>query len=247
MIPEQEMYVILAALMGGLTLLFAVISTFLPSENRKYYVPIIVVPAISALSFALMSQGILFFEEGFETTFPAARMFGYMLIFSIIGGYVGIAGSLGQRQVGILAFCMFLVIVGITLSWAPSPFDSLGALLMFGTLIVVAYLLLKPYDRMTWDLPGEQRLLFQKLRNILLLIWVFYITGTLLTRSNLGYFDAFTSVFVATYMDMVLMFTFGMIVFRSLKAVNQIADSDPLNTGEEPPEQPDASQPEPAD
>ena len=118
------------------------------------------------------------------------------------------------------------MVVGISLNWAPAPVSTLGPLLFLGTFVLISYLLLGPYYRRTRSLPGEQRLLFDKLRNLLLLVWVFYIVGTIIASSRLGLLDQFTTVLIATYVDLVLLVTIGSIVLRSDDAMASAVDGE---------------------
>lgn len=238
MMTDHEFYAVISIVMAIITLPIAAIVASMSGDERRYYVPVVVVPAIPAIAFGLMSQGILLYETDGESSIALARMLGYTIIFPTMAGYIGVVGGLDRRKIWTLAGCMFLVVVGITLRWVPNEAVAAGApLLTIVALIAAAYLLLGPYNRETADQTGERRLLFGKLRNLLLIMWLFYVLGSLFIDSGMGFMDRFTSVFFANYLDVVAVTMFSAIILRSRDAVRQVAD----DSSSEPPETGDGS------
>ncbi|PSP78051.1 hypothetical protein BRC81_08310 [Halobacteriales archaeon QS_1_68_20] len=239
MMSEQAMYVVVAAVMAIVTLQFVVPVMNVSERKRKYYLPVVGIPAMMAVGFGLMSQGLLLPEFG-GTTMPAARLVVYEIMFPLMAVYIGLAGGLGRRRTAIVAGSMFLVVFGVVLNWAPDPLTSVGNLLTLVALLVAAYLLLGPYDKVAREQSGELKLLYGKLRNLVLLMWVLYIIVGMSTRSGLGLLDVFSGIFIASYLDLVTTVTFGAIIVRADEAMTQLVDE---HSGE-PPEEPPGEQPE---
>ncbi len=244
MMSEQAMYLVLAAIMAVVTLGFSVPVTRVAEEKRKYYLPVVAIPAMMAAGFGLMSQGILLPVIG-GTTMPAARLAVYEIMFPLMAVYIGLAGGLGRRRTAVVAVSMFLVVLGVVLNWAPAPLTSLGNLLTLFALLGVAYLLLGPYERLAREQSGELKLLYGKLRNLVLLMWVLYVVVGMSTRSGLGLLDVFSGIFMASYLDLVSTVTFGAILVGADDAMAQIVEGrsgePPEEPPEESPEQPDAA------
>lgn len=223
-ISEQGLYAINAAAMALVTVAFAVSVSRRPPERRKYFVPLVVVPAVATATFGSMSQGVLLIERADGRTIPLGRLLTYLVIYPITTGYIGWTAGLGRRGIGILSGCIATVVAGVGFSWLVPAYSSVGSLVTFGTLLVLGYLLLGPYDRAARTRPGECTLLFGKLRNLLLTLWVLYVLLAMVSRQGLGLLDPFGGVVFGNYLDLLAVVGFGAIVLRAREATAILVD-----------------------
>lgn len=220
--PETDVYVVIAVLLTILTGVFAYSVYRTSAGETQYYLPLVLMTGIGAVFFMFLSQGIGLIEME-DGRMPAGRYLLYAILYFLMSVSVGQAGGLDRRRTYTLGTIMVLVISGLALAWGPAPLDSVGPLLTIGLLVLIAYLLLGPYNRRTSDLPGEQRVLFAKLRNLLLTAWCVYLITGFTVRGALGLLDVFSGIFMATYIDFVVILMMGVIILRSGEAMNQVA------------------------
>ncbi len=224
MIPEQDLYGLMAAGMAVVTVAFAVAVARVPPERRRYYLPVVVVPAVATVAFGSMSRGVLLVERADGRLIPLGRLLAYLVIYPITMGYIGWAAGLDRRGTGILAAGIATVVAGVGFNWVLPAYSSFGSLVVFGALVGVGYLLLGPYDRIARDRPGECTLLYAKLRNLLLTLWVLYVFLAMTSRQGLGLLDAFAGVVFANYLDLLAVVGFGAIVLRARQATTFLVD-----------------------
>jgi len=62
-------------------------------------------------------------------------------------------------------------------------------------------------------------------RNLLLLLWVFYLIMGFVSRQGLGLLDAFGGIFVVSYLDILARIGFGVLVLRATDATDQVIES----------------------
>lgn len=234
MMTDLQLYALTGVVQTVVALAFAAGVFTKPDEDRQYYLPVVVVPLVSGLSFLLMSQGILLVEQpGDQPPAVVGRIIGYMIVWPLMAGFIGYVGGLSRRKIATLSTVMFMVPLGIGLRWAPSPgLAKIAPLLLIGGVIGIAYLLLGPYNQSSLDVTGERKLLYAKLRNLLLLVWFIVLVGAMSVDSALGFMDRFTSVFFANYTDMLAAISFGLLVLRADDAVSQLSDGESETSGE---------------
>lgn len=227
MIPEQQMYIIAAVVMAFVALAFAFLVLRITRERRVYYVPVPMLAAVMGLAYLLMSQGILELQgpEGEAVVLP--RLLGYAVVYTTLMVYIGAIGGLSRHEIAILAGLNLAVIGCVSVSWlVPPPLGTAGSVVMVGLLAVTAYLLLFPYARIAAEREGERTLLYGKLRNLVLLLWGLLVVIGLISTQGLGLLDRFAGIFVATYIDLLSVLGFGLILLRSRDAVDLLIEQD---------------------
>lgn len=247
MMTDQELYGLTAIVMAVATLVFIAAIMRKPEEKRPYYLPILVVPTVYVTAFALMSQGILLIPQpGPQPPAAIARNVGYVVIWPTMAGFIAMVGALEQREIATVVVAMALVPFGVLSRWIPvAAIAALGSLFLFAGLFVLAYLLLGRYNGKT---AGNRHLLFAKLRNLLLLLWVLYVVGALFVDSGpISTMDRFTSIFLANYLDLMAVTFFGLIVLRSDDAMDQVVAGENPALEETVSEQPETPQADAAD
>lgn len=240
---DAQLYAINAIVLAIISVVFAVGIYRRPEEDRRKYLPIVVVSLASCISYLMMSKGILLFRQPGDTPpINLARMIGYWIAWPTMAGYIGWVGGLNRRNIVVLSTVMFMVPTGIALRWAPiSALTALGPLFVIGGVVGMWYLLLRPYNRRSLEQTGDRRLLYAKLRNLLLLVWFLVFLGVMSVDSALGFMDRFASVFIANYNDLLAVLVFGSIVLRSEDAVSQLGGDETSETTDEQADQSDSS------
>lgn len=239
MIPDRQMYGIAAVVMAIVALTFALLVVRTATGRRRYSVATVVLPAVMLVAYFMAFQGVLELQgpDGDPVVIP--RVLGYAVVFPTVMVYIGMAGGLSRRQVATLVGLILAVCAGVSVNWlAPAPLGAVGAVLMLVSLTATAYVLLVPYARIASERHGELNLLYGKLRNLVLLVWGMLVVGGLLSTQSLGVLDRFTGIFVATYLDLLTVLGFGLIVLRSGDAIDLLGDrghpSQPADSEEAP-------------
>lgn len=224
MIPEQDLYAIMAVVMAAVALAFWIAVSRHPTTSSRYFLPVVAVPAVAAVSFGSMAHGILLVERQDGHVVPVARLLMYAVVYPITAGYIGWAAGLRWRGIGALSGGILLVIAGVGVNWLAPAYSGLGSMLVVVSLLAIAYLLLGPYNRRSRARPGELRLLFVKLRDLLLLLWALYVCLSLVTRQGFGLLDTFSGVFLGNYFDFLAIVGFGLILLRSPEAMTMLVE-----------------------
>jgi len=223
-IPELTQYWIAGGFLSVVTLVFLVWTIRSPSRRRPYLVPMVLICGVMAVTYVAMANEILTYSGLHGRDVPTARFVGYLVCFSLMTTYIGvIAGGSRRLLLGVVvtvAILLGLIVGAFMLAEPQSLISYAGAVLM---LVAVGYIFLRPLDRAAERRPGELTLLFGKLRNLAWMLWFILIGTGGLTRHAAGLLDEFTGVFIAAYLELILVVSFTAIVFRSPKAIDQLA------------------------
>lgn len=226
MIPEVELYQLAVPAFGLVTVAFAIWTLRLPNRIRSYGLAVTAFAAMMTLGYGLMSQEILTFAVEDGTT-AFGRFVGYIVAFSII---YTVMWALADGSVG--AYVALLIghvsFIGATIvSWATGGSTALAARLsIFAAFFLILFVLLGPLSRQAGDVSGERRLLFGKLRNLVVLTLIMYLVVAILTDSGAGVLDTFVGVFMGIYVDVLLVVGWSAILLRSRTALEHLVDDD---------------------
>lgn len=223
LLTVEEQYMVFAVLMAVVAIGFIIAVVRLPSSRRRYYLPIMVLPAVTAIALAMVSQNILVPTGPDGDPVPLPRMVAYGVLFPTIMIYIGLAGGVSRKEIATLVGLILMVVGGLVFSWlVPEPVGPLGVIVMLVSLVATAYLLLGPYARIAAEQSGTRNLLYGKLRNLVLLLWVMLVATGLAAPQTLGLLERLMSSFMGNYIDMLAVLGFGLIVLRSQEAMNEI-------------------------
>jgi bacteriorhodopsin len=224
---EQEIYWYTAGLLSFASLLFLAWTTRLGGHKRKYGLVVVYTSLVLTGTYVGMANGVLRYESIDGTAVPVTRFVGYLFGTTTILFVMGHVGGF-SRWLQAALLVPFLGIVGGTLAgwFFEPPISQLASLSSLLSLPLIAYLLLGPGARAAAATTSDRRLLFGKLRNIMLLAWLGYLVVGVLSRQNLAVLDAFAGVFLGVYIDVALYVGFGLLLLRTGDALDQLAGVD---------------------
>ncbi|WP_254762586.1 bacteriorhodopsin [Natrinema marinum] len=225
MIPELQLYRFAFYVQVAATLGFLVWVSRMPTGKRRYYLSIPLICGTLALGYFGMSAELLTATAANGQPIPMSRYIDYVIatpVMIIIAGLV--AGASTRQQVAMVVFGLGWVGVTAVGYFLESPLDSVATLSALVSLVVLIYLMVWPVTRRSGKQSGERVLLYGKLRNLLLLLWVLYLVLGIASRQNLGLLDAFSGVFLAVYLDVLTRVGFGVLVLRATDATEQVIE-----------------------
>ncbi|WP_235920751.1 bacteriorhodopsin [Natronorubrum halalkaliphilum] len=162
---------------------------------------------------------------GMETDFT--RFAGYSVVWIAICFVVGAVANAGRRLtlalLGVVLARLWITYASWSVDGAVGLFLTLST---FAALFVGVYLLFGPFMRAIETISGERALLYSKLRNLVVLAWVGLVVAGLL--NGVGITDDFVGLFLGIYVEAILLLGFGGILIRSVDALEDTAETDPL-------------------
>lgn len=216
MIPELTMYRIGFYVMAITTVAFLAWISRKPAGTRRYYLPIPIICGTLSLAYFGMSIELLRLTTPDGQPVPLSRYADYFVTAPLMILVAGLVAGATRRQ---LAALVLLVVGWISATLAgfflTEPASLAANVLTFGLLGLIVYALLWPITKRSGTTSGERVLLYGKLRNLLLLLWVSYLVLGLITRQGLGLLDAFGGIFVGAYLDIATRIGFGLLVLRA--------------------------------
>lgn len=203
-IQEQTLYAGGAGIAFVAAVAAAVLISGFEGKTRRHMLLMPAALAVLALGYLGMAL------ELFVATSPVGepvyftRYGTYLLSYTFLMSYIGlVAGAkLRYRLIpagAVLGFTFGTVLVQL----APPPLDSVGSLVVLGSLVAVFWAFFGPLTRAAASVSGDRRLLFAKLRNLAALAFIMYLLVAFTNRSALGLLDAFVGVFTIAYVDLV--------------------------------------------
>lgn len=88
-----------------------------------------------------------------------------------------------------------------------------------------------PVTKRSGETAGERVLLYGKLRNLLILLWVAYLVVGVVSRQGIGLLDAFGGIFAGAYLDIATRIGFGLLLLRGPDAIAHLIDETGSNGG----------------
>ena len=249
MIPELEIYLGTAIVMAVAGLGFAAWVATQPARRRRFLLPAVLICWFSAAAYAAMWQGILTFDSMGEEPVPAARFVEYVISFTIMMAYIGYVAGARRRTIAALLLINTWLLGSVAATWylvePLSYVSNVSAVIAFA---VLCYVLVVPFGRAARERSGDRQLLFVKLRNLLLVLWIVMFALALSSRQGLGLVDAFVGIFIGVYIDVLLRISFGAILIRAGRTVDALPVVAGGSGGEDEAASADSTtQPDPAD
>lgn len=149
----------------------------------------------------------------------------YLITYTFLMTYIGhVAGARFRYRlvpaVAVVGFTLGTIVTQL----APPPLDSVGSLVVIGSLIAVFWAFFRPFPRAAADVSRERRLLFAKLRNFAALIFIMYLLVSLTNRAGVvELLDAFVGVVTIMYVDIIAHVGLAGIIIYSRTAVEMLA------------------------
>ncbi|WP_408956795.1 bacteriorhodopsin [Natrinema sp. 74] len=225
MISELQLYRFTFYVLAAATVGFLVWVGRMPAGKRRYYLPIPALCATLALAYFGMSIELLRITtvDGHPT--PMSRYVDYIIITPVTISTAGLVAGATRRQLAVTN-ALSLIWIGSTAAgyFLAPPLDSVASLITIVSLVVLIYMMVWPITKQSVEQSGERVLLYGKLRNLLILLWVLYLVFGFATRQNLGLLDAFTGIFFGAYLDVLTRIGFGVLVLRATDATGQLIE-----------------------
>lgn len=251
LVDERTLYRYTAAVLGVVALGFLVWTARLSDRHRRFGLVATWIVAVMAVTYVAMSVGALRFESVDGNAIPMSRFAGYPLSIGLVVLLTGWIGGASRGQLAGLLLAFAMTTGGTSGGWfLPDPLNSGASLAALLSLPLVAYLLLRPVQRAANRTAPARKLLYGKLRNIVLLVWVGYLVVGIVSRQNLGLLDGFVGVFLGAYLDAVVVVAFGALLLRHTDALDDVVGADDGDDGvleESPESDADADAPAAAD
>ncbi|ADD06432.1 homolog to rhodopsin [Natrialba magadii ATCC 43099] len=231
---------------SGLALLvgaggFALGARALPAATRRFGYAVVLACAGMGVAYLLMAAGVLTVTtSGREES--AVRFLGYSVAMTVGSVVIGALAGASTRRTGALVGGNLLAVWGTLGSWVFSGTgETVATVLILVSFLGVAVLLLGPMARTARTVHAERTLLYGKLRNLVLLAWASLIVLGAISAQTLGLTDAFVGQLAATYVDLVFLFGFGLLLFRNADALEYIGTAGDADTGSQSGDEPYAS------
>ncbi|QSX00542.1 bacteriorhodopsin [Haloterrigena alkaliphila] len=240
MIPELEMYRLAFYVTAVATLAFVGWVASKPAGTRRYYLPAPIVCGTLSLAYFGMSIELLRVTTPTGQPLPMTRYVDYFVATTIMILVAGKVAGANRRQ---LAALVVLTEAWIGLSLVRYFLTGTAVLAAtLGTVVVLAallYVMVQPVTKQSGRTTGERVLLYGKLRNLLILLWVAYLVIGVISRQGVGLLDAFGGIFIGAYLDIATRIGFGLLLLQATDAVEQLVTeesggaSDDGDTGDE--------------
>lgn len=225
MIPETQLYRFAFYAMAVATVGFLAWISRLPAGKRRYYLPVPIICGTLGLANFGMSIELFRITTDGGAPIPMTRYIDYVIVTPIMVGIAGLVAGATRRQ---LAALVVLSLAWVGTSAVRYLVDPTLAAVMNGvtivSLIAIVVLMVWPVTKRSGEQGGERVLLYGKLRNLLLLLWVFYLVMGFISRQGAGLLDAFSGIFVASYLDVLTRIGFGVLVLRGTDAMDQVIE-----------------------
>lgn len=216
MIGELTLYTLTAGGMLLATLLIAGWVLQKPSAYRKFLLPIPCIVGVLVLSYGAMSQEFLTVPDSDGNPVTTARFLGYFFTYPIVVLYLGWLIDAPRKQTFAGSGLVLLFILAVLSNWfLEGVFSALASLLLLGSLAAILWIMFRPMTRAGSAVSMERQLTFWKLRNLLALIWIFYLLIGLTSRQGLGLLDPFTGVLIGIYLDALGHIGFAVLFLRA--------------------------------
>lgn len=238
MIPALEMYRIAFYVMAAAALGFLAWIWQKPAGTRRFYLPIPIVCGILSLAYFGMSMEMLHVSTPDGQPVYMTRYIEYFTTAVTMVVVAGMIAGATRRQIGALVVVVVSWIGSILASYFTTPPTSIVVnvltLVLFG---VIAYLMVGPITKRSGATSGERVVLYGKLRNLILLLWIAYLVLGLITRQGMGLLDAFGGIFLGAYLDVATRIGFGILLLRAPEAIEQVIAQSESDDG---PDEPDS-------
>lgn len=219
-----------AVVMGFGTAFFAYMFAT-DARNRTYHALLTAIGAIAFAAYVLMSLEVATIAvDGRAVDLP--RYGQWILATPLIVVYLGLLAGLSRRLlVTLVVLDLVVMLAGLAgalttglASWAAFAFGCVAYLpLIYG--------LTARIGKAVRARPSPVRALFEKLRNLTLIIWTFYPVVWALGPTGIGVIGGDIEVIVITYADFIAKIGFGVIALNGQRALSTLPRLDALRFG----------------
>ncbi|NUB89979.1 bacteriorhodopsin [Haloterrigena sp. SYSU A558-1] len=232
MIGELEMYRLSSYVTAVATLAFLGWVAKKPAGTRRYFLPAPIVCGTLSLAYFGMSLELLRVTTPNGQPLPMSRYVDYFVATTIMIAVAGKVADATRRQLATL--------IALTIGWIGF---SLGRYFLTGAAVLAAnlgtavalaallYVMIWPVTKRSGETSGERVLLYGKLRNLIILLWIAYLVIGVISRQGLGLLDAFGGVFAGAYLDIATRIGFGLLLLRGSDAMANLIDDVESNGG----------------
>lgn len=198
-------------------------------RNRTYHAILVGITGIASVAYVLMALGVGAVEAANGSTVYVVRYVDWLATTPLIVLYLGLVAGIRRRTMAVVV-ALDAVMIAMALG---ANFVEGGAkygLFVLATLVYAAlmYYLVGGITSAVAARPPPVVALFEKLRNITVIIWSFYPVVWILGPAALGVLDPPTKVLLFTYLDFVSKALFGLIAMNSQRSLNQLPRLDAL-------------------
>ncbi|QLG49616.1 bacteriorhodopsin [Natrinema halophilum] len=225
MIPAETLYRIMFYVMAAATGLFLLWVAQFPEGKRRYYLPVPIICGILSLAYFGMSTQQFFVTTPTGQPVQVSRYIEYFTVGPMMVTITGMVAGASRKQL--------ITLNALQISWTSAtvagyfltePTVYVANIANFVLLGLLAYWLIWPITRQSGNQSGERVLLYGKLRNLLLLLFGAYLVVGLLSRQGFGLLNAFSGIFVGSYIDALTRIGFGVLVLRATGATGQLIE-----------------------
>ncbi|ARS90836.1 bacteriorhodopsin [Natrarchaeobaculum aegyptiacum] len=229
MIEHTTLFGLSSGIIGLMAVVFFGWTVRRSSRFRVYGFAVVVACGAMSVAYLLMAAEVLTVTTtGREES--VARFFGYTIAWAAVCGVVGAVTDADRRYViGLLVFvlgCLWGTFASWVLGGLAGTVVSIG---IFTSLIAMVYVLFGPLTNSARTVSADRLLLYEKTRNLVILVFAGLLLTGLVSEQNFGLTDAFVGQLAATYIDLVWLAGFGGLVFRYQDALEE-AGNGPLGT-----------------
>ena len=224
LVSESTAYFINSGLMA-VGAIVVVLYGLVQSRRERTMILVGAIPIVSmAIAYTGMGMEILTVEtEGREQSI--VRFFAYTAALVAMAYIIKRAVGLSNRWFAGLSVVLLLVPWSALISWVvPGLLNTLFTLASILTFVFAAYVLMGPVSRFARERSGEQRLFYNKLRNLFVLCYGCLIVTSAVSEQAMGLVDTLVGQVMSGYIDMILMYGVALLVISSVSVL--VADSD---------------------
>jgi bacteriorhodopsin len=223
-VGELTFYGIVGAVMTVAFVFFAVAVRQYSGRMRRYMIVAPFFCGVLAVGYFGMAAETLRVYSASGRAVPLSRFLLYLFTYTSVAGLIGVFAGAERKYLSIGVGLLAGFVVGTVINWyfAP-PIESLGKLMVVGTLVGLLWLLFRPYTEAAESVSGTRRLAFGKMRNLMTLLLLMYFIVGLTSRQGLGLLGTFTGVYMGGYLDVLGHIGMAALVLRSEEAVAELA------------------------
>jgi bacteriorhodopsin len=231
MIAGPTLYRIFAGVFALMALGFLVLAARQPARRRRFCLAVAGAALGLVIANALVSVEILTTYAPDGSPQPNARYIGYFISFPTYGIILGTLAGARTRLTAAFVLAIDAAAAAALLTMhVPERFSQFLFGFVLVCLLASAVLLFGPMTRAANGVSGERRLVFKKLRNLGMLVWFVVPVLGVLSAGRLGVLDGFSWLLLVSYMDLMLNASFGLLLYRSPNALDQVAGRHPAET-----------------
>lgn len=201
-------------------------------RNRTYHALLVGIAGIATLAYVCMTFGIGEVQAANGGTVELARYVQWVFATPLIVVYLGLLAGINRQYIAALVVVDVLVMLsGLAAAFFTGP--TKWALFGVGSVLFVGliYGLTARIRESVSARPTAVVALFEKLRNLTLIIWTFYPVLWVLGPTGIAVLDLKMEVLLITYADVIAKVLFGFIALNSQTSLARLPELDALSLG----------------